>query len=39
MTWIIIGIVVVVLALVAVGIYNGLVKLRNLVQEAWRHSP
>jgi LemA protein len=36
MTWIIIGIVVVVLALVAVGIYNGLVKLRNLVQEAWR---
>ena len=36
MTWIIIGIVVVVLALVAVGIYNGLIKLRNLVQEAWR---
>jgi LemA protein len=35
-TWIIVGIVVVVLALVVVGIYNGLIKLRNLVQEAWR---
>ena len=34
--WIIIGVVVVLLALWAVGIYNGLIKLRNLVQEAWR---
>ncbi|MDF2091499.1 LemA family protein [Knoellia sp. 3-2P3] len=34
--WIIIGIVVVLLALAAVGIYNGLVTLRNRVQEAWR---
>ena len=28
--------IVVLLALYAVGIYNGLIKLRNLVQEAWR---
>jgi LemA protein len=34
--WIIIGIVVVLLALAVVGIYNGLVSLRNRVQEAWR---
>jgi LemA protein len=34
--WIIIGIVVVLLALAAVGIYNGLVTLRNRVQESWR---
>lgn len=32
---IIVLVVVVVLALVFVGMYNGLVKLRNLVQEAW----
>ena len=29
-------VVVVLLVLVAVGMYNGLIKLRNLVQEAWR---
>ena len=34
--WIIIGIVVVLLALAVVGVYNGLVRLRNRVQEAWR---
>ena len=34
--WIIIGIVVVLLALAVVGIYNGLVRLRNRVQESWR---
>ena len=28
--------VIVLLALAAVGMYNGLIKLRNLVQEAWR---
>jgi LemA protein len=28
--------IVVLLVIVAVGIYNGLIKLRNLVQEAWR---
>lgn len=27
---------VVLLGLWAVGVYNGLIKLRNLVQEAWR---
>jgi LemA protein len=34
--WIIAGAVVVLVALWAVGVYNGLIKLRNLVQEAWR---
>ncbi|HET8983420.1 MAG TPA: LemA family protein, partial [Pedococcus sp.] len=34
--WIIVGVVVVLLVLWAVGVYNGLIKLRNLVQEAWR---
>jgi LemA protein len=34
--WIIIGIVVVLLAIAVVGIYNGLITLRNRVQEAWR---
>jgi LemA protein len=34
--WIIAGAVVVLIALWAVSVYNGLVKLRNLVQEAWR---
>ena len=34
--WIIIAVVLVLLVLWAVGVYNGLVKLRNLVQEAWR---
>jgi len=34
--WIVIGVVVVLLLLWAVSTYNGLVKLRNLVQEAWR---
>jgi LemA protein len=34
--WIIIGIVVVLLALAVVGVYNGLIRLRNRVQEAWR---
>ena len=29
-------VIVVLLVLVAVGMYNGLIKLRNLVQEAWR---
>ena len=33
---IIIGVIVLLLILWAVGVYNGLVKLRNLVQEAWR---
>lgn len=32
----IIAVVVVAILLWAVGVYNGLVKLRNLVQEAWR---
>ena len=32
---IIVLVVIVILALVFVGMYNGLVKLRNLVQEAW----
>jgi LemA protein len=35
-TLIIIGAIVVLLALWAASIYNGLIKLRNLVQEAWR---
>jgi LemA protein len=35
-TLIVIGVIVVLLVLWAVGVYNGLVKLRNLVQEAWR---
>ncbi len=36
--YILIGVIVVILLLVlwAVGMYNGLIKLRNLVQEAWR---
>ncbi|TPG17377.1 LemA family protein [Pedococcus bigeumensis] len=34
--WIIIAVVLVLLVLWAVGVYNGLIKLRNLVQEAWR---
>jgi LemA protein len=34
--WIVIGVVVVLLVLWAVGAYNGLIRLRNLVQEAWR---
>jgi len=29
-------VIIVLLVLVAVGMYNGLIKLRNLVQEAWR---
>jgi LemA protein len=33
---IVIGVIIVLLILWAVGVYNGLVKLRNLVQEAWR---
>ncbi len=33
---IVILVIVVLLVLVAVGMYNGLIKLRNLVQEAWR---
>ena len=33
---IIVLVVIVLLALGAVGIYNGLIKQRNLVQEAWR---
>jgi LemA protein len=33
---IIIGVVVLLLVLAAVAMYNGLIKLRNLVQEAWR---
>jgi LemA protein len=33
---IIIGGILLLLVLVAVGMYNGLIKLRNLVQEAWR---
>lgn len=37
MTFVLIALgLIVVLGLAAVGIYNGLVKLRNLVQEAWR---
>ena len=35
-TLIVIGVIVLLLVLWAVGVYNGLVKLRNLVQEAWR---
>ena len=35
-TAIVIVAVLVVLGLVVVGMYNGLIKLRNLVQEAWR---
>ena len=35
-TAIIIVAVIVVLGLIVVGMYNGLIKLRNLVQEAWR---
>lgn len=35
-TVIVIVAVVVVLGLIVVGMYNGLIKLRNLVQEAWR---
>jgi LemA protein len=34
--WIVVIVVVVLLVLWAVGAYNGLIKLRNLVQEAWR---
>ena len=34
--WIIIAVVLVLVVLWAVGVYNGLIKLRNLVQEAWR---
>src|SRR5580765_2875448 len=34
--WIIIAVVLVLLVLWAVGVYNGLIRLRNLVQEAWR---
>ena len=34
--WIIAGVVVVLLGLWLVSVYNGLIKLRNLVQEAWR---
>ena len=34
--WIVVAVVVVLLLLWAVGVYNGLIKLRNLVQEAWR---
>lgn len=33
---IVIGVIVVLLVLWAVGVYNGLIRLRNLVQEAWR---
>jgi LemA protein len=33
---IIIGVIVLLLVLAAVAMYNGLIKLRNLVQEAWR---
>ena len=33
---IIVLVIVVLLVLVAVGMYNGLIKVRNLVQEAWR---
>ncbi len=37
MIWLIVIIVLVVLLVLwAVGVYNGLIKLRNLVQEAWR---
>ncbi|KGN37969.1 LemA family protein [Knoellia subterranea] len=35
-TAIVIVAILVVLALIVVGMYNGLIKLRNLVQEAWR---
>ena len=35
-TWIVIGAIVLLLVLWAVGVYNGLIRLRNLVQEAWR---
>ena len=35
-TLIVIGVIVLLLVLWAVGVYNGLIKLRNLVQEAWR---
>jgi LemA protein len=34
--WIVIGAVILLLVLWAVGVYNGLIRLRNLVQEAWR---
>jgi LemA protein len=34
--WIVIAVIVLALVLWAVGVYNGLVRLRNLVQEAWR---
>jgi LemA protein len=34
--WIVVAVVVVLVLLWAVGVYNGLIKLRNLVQEAWR---
>src|SRR5690242_20375186 len=34
--WIIIAVVLVLVVLWAVSVYNGLIKLRNLVQEAWR---
>jgi len=34
--WIIAGVVVVLIGLWLVSVYNGLIKLRNLVQEAWR---
>src|SRR6478672_2360613 len=34
--WIVVIVVVVLLALWAVSAYNGLIRLRNLVQEAWR---
>jgi LemA protein len=34
--WIVIAVIVVLLVLWAVAVYNGLIKLRNLVQEAWR---
>jgi LemA protein len=37
MIWlVVVGVIVLLLVLWAVGVYNGLVKLRNLVQEAWR---
>jgi LemA protein len=33
---VVIGVVLLVLVLYAIGLYNGLVRLRNLVQESWR---
>ncbi|HSX32216.1 MAG TPA: LemA family protein [Candidatus Saccharimonadales bacterium] len=35
MTWIIVGVIVVILAILLIGMYNGLVRLNQQVEEAW----